>query len=1144
MALAGLLATRAGAETTLVLTNVQMAGMSGFRADWDRPISVAGDGAVKRVDLGTCGNGLVADWSTNRPGAPVFDAVHRSLLVRFPDASGEVAAHSDGRRLVKAELLLDFIDTEYFATGYAEPAGMSFLGGTWTTLPPEWHAVAWVLRRPWAADPQQGPTFNAWLNGAGYWAKYGAQDTTKDRFPRQFGPTEVSWRSAGDYAGPIATYSNLAALALGVHVATNMAPVGAAARMDVTDVLTNSIYGKTLSDRLAVVADQGFLIRKWETYDAKFWQGGYEWATATGPRGIRIAAPRLALTFDTGRGERVKTAPSPDLDALAAKVRGTTTGGQPTAVLPSPESIKMLAARLTLSRPAWMPDWQWERVKELHQLGGGWNFPDTPADYNKWIDGQLAVAPRAWRGFDAPERVEEYFKYLDALPEPVRDHWKLYWSAWLTPDRDFVNGFDFNGRHYGWAQGYIGGRDAQAYYAETHDWRGNFSVYRTYCYAMGTMNFNNWNAIGTLGGGAILESPRLIQDGRHGVEAFSFRLWSWFDGSTQESIDHYYFAESLKAQKCIADWSPTVFEKLMGQSILAKSVEELSSAYHPNLKRFISSSGRTGIGMLLGTQDGLQHILHTLSPTGTITDAATVGPGAPEGAITAPNVEKMPALGHNMLPGIVAAQTVNGPWAPEWVANMVDAKPLPYESVNSYKQWGGFSATPLWKRSFLGRNYGLATLDVSSSETVPVMAQWRRAETPVSSMTELGTLIARAGINRTELLDSTFHDTKQRNPNGIVGAQGHRQFALQYRNKAIILTSPSPQLKFDGSRPIPEQVTSLQTTLGLFNFEATPSWELYVDGQRVTQFPCKAKLSQRLAIKDGVSYVGLIPLPATDLGRTEEIVIADDGRMTDMQNGGKAREALRINLYNMLREAPLDKATADWGKIDRAFNGFVIELGDQAEYGDFAAFQKHLAAATLEAVWDEGQAQLNVVYKSGDDVMECGFNPAYDGGPTIKAFPYRRVNGRWPYNAPGVERDTTLTQQSTTGRIEKNGAVLVTEPGRMAYVQTEPKSGTYAAFNAFPDPTTLAFTVPGGITVRGDGRLGMTRVVVRPKENRLWIDYAVQSGQSATNMAAALLVLGCDAGPSVDLNGKPITGKLQQRTVDGQSAYVVPLGAP
>ena len=114
----------------------------------------------------------------------------------------------------------------------------------------------------------------------------------------------------------------------------------------------------------------------------------------------------------------------------------------------------------------------------------------------------------------------------------------------------------------------------------------------------------------------------------------------------------------------------------------------------------------------------------------------------------------------------------------------------------------------------------------------------------------------------------------------------------------------------------------------------------------------------------------------------------------------------------------------------------------------------------------------------------------------------------------------------------------------MAYVQTEPKSGTYAAFNAFPDPTTLAFTVPGGITVRGDGRLGMTRVVVRPKENRLWIDYAVQSGQSATNMAAALLVLGCDAGPSVDLNGKPITGKLQQRTVDGQSAYVVPLGAP
>ena len=43
---------------------------------------------------------------------------------------------------------------------------------------------------------------------------------------------------------------------------------------------------------------------------------------------------------------------------------------------------------------------------------------------------------------------------------------------------------------------------------ETGDWRGNFSVYRTYCYDIGTMNFNHWNSAGTLLGGASLGSER------------------------------------------------------------------------------------------------------------------------------------------------------------------------------------------------------------------------------------------------------------------------------------------------------------------------------------------------------------------------------------------------------------------------------------------------------------------------------------------------------------------------------------------------------------------------------------------------------------------------------------------------------------
>ena len=41
--------------------------------------------------------------------------------------------------------------------------------------------------------------------------------------------------------------------------------------------------------RLRRLADCGFLVRKWEVYDASFWRGTYEWGTATGGRGLLLA---------------------------------------------------------------------------------------------------------------------------------------------------------------------------------------------------------------------------------------------------------------------------------------------------------------------------------------------------------------------------------------------------------------------------------------------------------------------------------------------------------------------------------------------------------------------------------------------------------------------------------------------------------------------------------------------------------------------------------------------------------------------------------------------------------------------------------------------------------------------------------------
>ena len=1050
----------------------QLAGISGFRAFWDLPVVLAEDGLVVETKRTPGGTGPNAVWSPTKreggakPGAIVFDAVHRSVLVRFPGSAQRIAdVLGKGSAVEKVELVLPHRATELWAEGYAEPPGMSFLGDSWEKRQPRWHAVAWALRQPWVADRERGPTFNASVNGVAFWKMFGAQDEGEDRFPKQFGPAEVSEQS----------------------------PEG---RLDITPLLNDAAFGATLADRLRALEGNGLLVRKWETYDLSFWQGGYEWGTATGGRGIIIRAPKLVVTLKPA-------SPAPSVAANLAVKSPSEKRGQSTAAMPSVEQIRAFAAKHAFQRPDWMPEWQWQRVQELKAIGHIQNYPDTTESYGKWIDAMLAKPPRTWDGFQAAEMTQAYSLFSETWPAPVREHWKLYWWAWLMPDRDIKD----------LVQGYIGGRENQEYIARTGDWRGNASVYRTYCRDMGTMNFNHWAANGTLLGGAILGSEAMLNEGRYGLEKWPLRTWCWFDGSTQESIDHYYFSISLKDQKVFADFGPSPFDRMMGRNILAKSVGELASAYHPSLKRFVSSSGRTGIAYLLAIQDGTKHIVHTLSRKGALTDMGRKDiPGG------------MPMLGHDADPGVIAQQTLNGPWAEEWMANVVDDKLLPFEMTASYKQWGAFSATPLWKRSYLGKHYGLATIDVAiGNQTVPLMAQWRRDDRPADTTEQVGTLLARFGVNRTEFLDSVWHGEENRNPNGSVGTQGGFIASLQHRNKLLAFTSPYPKLRYSGDRKLTENITSVQTSIALLDLQSKPAWEIFLDGRKVEAWPVRARFGQRFTIKDGVTFLAVIPLPgATDLGRDAEVLLSDEGELTEMQGGGKLKTSLVLNLYNYRSDTSLDRTRAD---LDEAWGGFALEMADATEFKGFAAFQKHIETAKVEANWDSTTKTVNASYRSGTDALEAGFKPGYGGNwdkqtPTDQCFPYRRVNGAWPYLAKDIERETTLAQFSRTGRAEKGGAVLTVDSGRMACVECEPVSGTFVGYTPLPDATTWKFEVPGGIAIEPDGKVGLLRVKVSPRENRLTVEHALRPGEPVTGMATTLRMIGMDK-PKVHVNGQP-----------------------
>jgi hypothetical protein len=338
-----------------------------------------------------------------------------------------------------------------------------------------------------------------------------------------------------------------------------------------------------------------------------------------------------------------------------------------------------------------------------------------------------------------------------------------------------------------------------------------------------------------------------------------------------------------------------------------------------------------------------------------------------------------------------------------------------------------------------------------------------------------------------------------------------------------------------------KEIRTLQCTAAFYNYEKpAPSWRLYVNDSPVEALPARAKPRDVIAIHDGVTYIGVVPLPAADLGGAGEVVLAEGGEQEFQKK--KYRAALVIDNMNLSRDEPLGEG-ADWKRIDRAYGGFVIEFADASEYATFEEFRGHMREAKAHCRWEPEGSTFHVRYASGRDVLETGVKTTYKNeGPSVALFAYRRVNGVFPYLPEGVHRETPTSAQSTTGRIEKAGAVVLCEKGTMAYLRTEPVSGTYAGYKPFPDPADWSMRTPGrgrapgGVAVTSDGRLGMVRAVVRPKEGRAWIDHAFRPGEEAPARASAILVSGLGRAPRIEFNGRRLE-RLRRRG----GAVVIPL---
>jgi hypothetical protein len=254
-------------------------------------------------------------------------------------------------------------------------------------------------------------------------------------------------------------------------------------------------------------------------------------------------------------------------------------------------------------------------------------------------------------------------------------------------------------------------------------------------------------------------------------------------------------------------------------------------------------------------------------------DAAIQAASERQVALDAAKQQGRAIWGYDFPPGRVAMQALQSPWAPSWVTRLIDDKPVPFEETAAETTRGNFKP-PLWRRVWLGRWHGLASADIRGA-TVDLMAQWVRAPQKSTRMEDLGTLTARYLANKPDLVTTS---------EGTVNDPG-LLLTFQSRNRAIVFAKPHNNHQWFLAAIGKDGVSQLATLIGLWSFAGAKDWEIFVDERKIDAFPYRLKSDQRILVRDGVSYLAILPLPARDLGRDVEIEI---GHGSSTSGGGKA----------------------------------------------------------------------------------------------------------------------------------------------------------------------------------------------------------------------------------------------------------------
>ena len=211
----------------------------------------------------------------------------------------------------------------------------------------------------------------------------------------------------------------------------------------------------------------------------------------------------------------------------------------------------------------------------------------------------------------------------------------------------------------------------------------------------------------------------------------------------------------------------------------------------------------------------------------------------------------------------------------------------------------------------------------------------------------------------------------------------------------------------------------------MFLFRWQPGLEgLFVNRQPITRLPVELKPGDWWFVQDGGTYVGVLPLEATHLRGPCKTTIEERTR--------------QIVLYqdNYVGESIDGISDESWVK---ARSGFVVEMGDAAEYGSFERFRDTMLQATVT----ESSAGFirHLRYQRPGRQLEMKWH-CYE-----ENYPLRKVDGH-DHEAVHFLQSPEFAVGDT--ELRTHDAHLKTKPGEPAWLLSAASSRTYVAYQPQP----------------------------------------------------------------------------------------------